>query len=384
MANKITGYFKNVSDVLDKRIFGRVSAATAWGASTYKIGESNDATKFAFIAQPISGSGSSREYGVYLWCNSTVTSGASNYVHYYMDYSGSISDVGNGTNTFGSANDHGYRSAPMGIPYSGTILLDSNNLPTLVDDNNVVNVYDGDAPSSYNDPDFSAFLDAVFDHPAIPPRGQGTVTINIPANGQTLTFTSSELSTSVTQLIDGDAVVDIEEPPSTDLIIFENGQFSNVINGFDISQYKSSGSSSINNLSQYFGTSWGLVQEGDSNSGRFAIDANNCLSREAIVSSGADIEYFIPIQQASGYTKLVFEFKFTSLSYRADAILCSARAVVNNAMTKIGGFEPAYNTYRPTDFTEFEFNISQENPVDYITVGGDLGGVSFKSIKLVK
>ena len=210
MANKITGYFKNVSDILDKRIFGRVSAATAWGASTYKIGESNDATKFAFVAQPVTGSGSSREYGVYLWCNSTTSSGASNYVHYYMDYGGSISDVGNGTNTFSSANNHGYRSAPMGIPYSGTILLDSNNLPTLVDDNNVVNVYDGDAPSSYNDPDFSAFLDAVFDHPAIPPTGQGTVTIDIPSNGASLTFTSSEWGAQKTVFIDGDAEVTLK------------------------------------------------------------------------------------------------------------------------------------------------------------------------------
>lgn len=54
----------------------------------------------------------------------------------------------------------------------------------------------------------------------IPPQGQGTVTLSIKRPGQTLNFSSSVLGTSVTQMISGDSVINIEAPyPS----IFENG-----------------------------------------------------------------------------------------------------------------------------------------------------------------
>lgn len=211
MAHKLIGYFTSKEEIIDKRIFGQVDETTLWGSATYKIGDGNNATKFAFIATAWSGSGSTREYAVQLWCNTTSTSNASNYIQYYRIYEGSITELTRETIGFSQANSHGYRQATMGIPMIGTILLDSNNLPILRDDNNVVNVYDGDAPSGLEDPAFLAFVDAVFDHPAIPPKGQGTVTLDIPANGANLTFTSDLLGVSVTKMISKDAVVDMED-----------------------------------------------------------------------------------------------------------------------------------------------------------------------------
>lgn len=208
MANKIVGYFTQKEEIIDKRIFGQVSQTTWWGSETYRIGDNNDATKFAFIAYPSSGSGSSREYGVSLWCNTTVTSGAQNYIKYYRIYEGETSEMGNETVSFGTANAHGYRLASMGIPYAGTIML-SGGLPVLRDDNNVVNVYDGDAPSSIDDPTFLAFVDAVFAQPVYPPVGQGTVVLDIPANGMNLTFTSALQGISNDKFVTGDTEITI-------------------------------------------------------------------------------------------------------------------------------------------------------------------------------
>ena len=211
MAHKIVGYLASKQEVIGKRIFGQVSQTTWWGSETYRIGDNNNATKFAFIAIPQTGSGSSREYHIYLWCNTTVTSGAQNYVKYYREYEGETSEIGNATNGFGTANAHGYRFASMGIPYAGTIMV-GGSLPTLRDNSNVVNVYDGDAPSSFtDDPTLSAFVDEVFAHEITPPKGQGTAIISIPASGARLTFTSAELSVSKTVFVDSDTAIDMEE-----------------------------------------------------------------------------------------------------------------------------------------------------------------------------
>ena len=212
MAHKIVGYLASKQEVIGKRIFGQVSQTTWGGSETYRIGDNNNATKFAFIAIPYTGSSSSRLYEVYLWCNTTVTSSAQNFVQHYREYQGEVSETSRETVAFRTANAHGYRYAPMGVAYLGDIMLSNNNLPVLRDNSNVVNVYDGDAPSSFtDDPTLSAFVDEVFAHEITPPKGQGTAIISIPASGARLTFTSAELSVSKTVFVDSDATIDMEE-----------------------------------------------------------------------------------------------------------------------------------------------------------------------------
>lgn len=168
----------------------------------------------------------------------------------------------------------------------------------------------------------------------------------------------------------------------TEKNIFQNGQFNNTINGFTLSDYKETVGGAISSLSQWFRTKYGLVVREASNSGDFIVDGSGNLSRTPTGSSQMPIDYWIPINNIPNCSKLIFEFRFEQLSYRADYFECGAYTIVNNSLTLLGR-KQSYNSERPTDFTIYEVDLSQDYPVDYIRISADLGVVNYKSIKLV-
>lgn len=167
-----------------------------------------------------------------------------------------------------------------------------------------------------------------------------------------------------------------------DKYIFQNGQFSNTVAGFDLSDYKETVGGSISSLSQWLGSKYGLVVRSSASSGNFTINGSEYLSREPIVSSDAPIDYWIPIGHIPNCSKLIFEFRFEQLSYRADYFECGAYAIVNNSPTLLGR-KQSYNSERPTDFVTYEVDLSQDYPVDYIRISADLGVVNYNNIKLI-
>ena len=221
MANKLVGYYNNTDIFQADWIYAFSSPNIATGDKIISITQ-NDATKFALIAIP-SGSGSSRNYEVYLFSNSTVNYTINrNYRSRY--YNGNV-DPGWDNWSEGPMYESTYNSysaeSPTpawsyypircqlgGISYK---MLDENNLPIFVDSNKnpieFINILDSD----WNRAVIQDFILEVMGKPAIPPKGQGTVTLDIPANGANLTFESALLGVSVTKMISKDAVVDMED-----------------------------------------------------------------------------------------------------------------------------------------------------------------------------
>lgn len=87
--------------------------------------------------------------------------------------------------------------------------IDSDGCPYIYDENGLVNNYGDNAIVTSTKQ--RNYVMEIMGHPAVPPKGQGTVTLEIPANGANLTFKSALLGVSVTKMISKDAVVDMED-----------------------------------------------------------------------------------------------------------------------------------------------------------------------------
>lgn len=85
----------------------------------------------------------------------------------------------------------------------------SDGCVRIWDDAGILN--DWDTSIAYSSANFKSYVREIMGHPAIPPKGRGTVTLEIPANGANLTFTSALLGVSVTKMISKDTVVDMED-----------------------------------------------------------------------------------------------------------------------------------------------------------------------------
>ena len=84
---------------------------------------------------------------------------------------------------------------------------DSDGCVMIWDDNGILN--DWDTSIAYSSANFKSYATEIMGHPAIPPKGQGTVTLDIPANGKTLTFTSQATGEVKSVLVSGNMTVDI-------------------------------------------------------------------------------------------------------------------------------------------------------------------------------
>ena len=217
MANKLVGYFEDISK-FQNGIYILTSANYAYGDFLTSISGSN-ATKYALIAIPQGGSGSSRDYLLHLDSDTTTQFTVSS-ARKLKFYSGSDpgwdnwTEVDMGSRTYdsvtvSSSQPEYYTQYPIRTDIGiNTTYLDSNNMPIYRDQlgaiADYINIFDGDSNDRQG---MVNFINEVMSTPVPSPHGAGSVTLKVNAPGEYLTFTSRALETSQTVFVDQNKII---------------------------------------------------------------------------------------------------------------------------------------------------------------------------------
>ena len=228
MAHRIIGYFKDKNEILNKPFYMYLKSEYMWEIEITDITSVEADAKFA-IAVINDGNNYKLSFLTDARTSFDITFKG---VNKYSSYpSGNTSDPPKDPNStwtnvvdFGSQTytitpvsqaSQGYPNTATDFPWASITIstyayADSDGCVRIVDNNGILN--DWDTSVSYSSwRTLDAYIREIMGHPAIPPKGQGTVTLDIPANGANLTFTSDLLGVSVTKMISKDAVVDMED-----------------------------------------------------------------------------------------------------------------------------------------------------------------------------
>ena len=170
--------------------------------------------------------------------------------------------------------------------------------------------------------------------------------------------------------------------------IYKDGQFSNVIDGFNISNYKLvlDGSSEYTyaNAIPYLNTSWGINNKASNNSGDFTIDGNYIIKSQQSTSSVPGT-YYIPIKRVSGYNKLRCSVKMRNTG-SSNAIEIGAYLSKPSDTSFPFEIVGRYQNSSYTDQNDVELCalLDSTKDVDYIRLMGDVGTPAYNNIRLIK
>ena len=193
-------------------------------------------------------------------------------------------------------------------------------------------------------------------------------------------------------------VFPIEEDST--LWIFRNGSFTDaVMTGFDISQYKSSFTNPVvdmSTFSQWFLSQYALAQ-GARNGEPFYIE-NGYLRKSGTHGDGlsttgkpigaTNVNFFVPIKRATGFTKIVFEaitIQNNGVDHAGadDYNLLAVKAGRVNNGTFVTSQTSMWVASQDT-WKEYEYSITDLPYVDYINLFGCDGSPAYRNIRLVK
>lgn len=230
--------------------------------------------------------------------------------------------------------------------------------------------------------------DTVVDTQTAGSDGKATLTVPTTKLGRSYTVQSLSTGASTSISATGNMTTELVVDPVKKLTIFRNGQFSNVIDGFDISKYKLvlDGSSEYTyaNVIPYLNTSWGISAKASSNAGDFTIDGNYITKSQQSTSSVSNY-YYIPIKRVSGYNKLRGSIKM--LTAGASNIMELGAYLSKPSDTSIP-FEIVgrYQNFNYTDQNEVELCalLDLTKDADYVRVIGDIGTPVYNNLKLIK
>lgn len=217
MANKLVGYFEDISK-FQNGVYILTSSNYAYGDFLNSISGSN-ATKYALIAIPQGGSGSSRDYLLHLDSDTTTQFSVSS-ARKLKFYSGADpgwddwTEVDMGSRTYSSftpsnSQPEYYTQYPIRADIGiNTTYLDSNNMPIYYDQlgaiADYVNIFDGDASDRQG---MVNFINEVMGTPASPKRGYGSAVVTLNAPGENLTFESSNYEQTKVVYVQGNTSV---------------------------------------------------------------------------------------------------------------------------------------------------------------------------------
>ena len=226
MTNTVIGYFGSFNEIKDVEIEFTAGVSTHGeymrnGVRIRAVGE-NDATKWAIIALP---TGQSPEvFYFYLFVNSSQSfsityqqfdefrnySSSTGFEPWRKTYYNEITTAADSMSKRPFTVDLDYYSAVIRQTSSG--VLDENNMPPLIEGQNIVNLYGAKWSTLYE----TDFVNEVMGKKVAMQTGQGLVTLNLKSPGQTLTFTSNLLGTVKTVLITGDQTVRFLDSPTVE------------------------------------------------------------------------------------------------------------------------------------------------------------------------
>lgn len=226
MAHRIIGYYtlSQLDKLLNKPFYFYYKSQYCYGIEITDISSTEADAKFAIAVYPVSS-------GNYLM--GIITSartafdvtyrGVSKYDSY--PYGNIVDPPKDPDSTWLHVYDYGSNTSTITpSSYSGPIYpytamnfiwasisvdryADSDGCVMIWDDNGILN--DWDTSIAYSSANFKSYVTDIMGHPAIPPKGQGTVTLDVPANGKTLTFTSQATGEVKSVLVSGNMTVDI-------------------------------------------------------------------------------------------------------------------------------------------------------------------------------
>ena len=217
----------------------------------------------------------------------------------------------------------------------------------------------------------------------------GNVTFTVPTTklGRQYHIQSVTTGASADIVASGNMSVRMVMPEGA-LQIYKDGQFSNVIDGFNISNYKLilDGSSEYTyaNAIPYLNTSWGINNKAGNNSGDFTIDGNYIIKSQQSTSAVSGT-YYIPIKRVSGCNKLRCSVKMRNTG-SSNAIEIGAYLSKPSDTSFPFEIVGRYQNLSYTDQNDVElcaiFDTIKD--VDYIRLMGDIGTPAYNDIKLIK
>lgn len=217
----------------------------------------------------------------------------------------------------------------------------------------------------------------------------GNVTFTVPTTklGRQYHIQSAITGASADVVASGNMSVRMVMPEDA-VQIYKDSQFSNVIDGFDISNYKLvlDGSSEYTyaNAIPYLNTNWGINNKAGNNSGDFTIDGNYIIKSQQSTSSVSGT-YYIPIKKVSGYNKLRCSVKMRNTG-SSNAIEIGAYLSKPSDTSFPFEIVGRYQNLSYTDQNDVELCalLDSTKDVDYIRLMGDVGTPAYNDIKLIK
>ena len=214
---------------------------------------------------------------------------------------------------------------------------------------------------------------------------QGEVRVYKAATKTWVTFDPSE--SLINQRIDG-AFLAFAIPQKTPEYIFKDGQFDGVVDGFEIGQYKeyvdnTGAVSGWSNLSQWFGTKWGLWMR-QQNGGQFVISSGK-IRKQYIDPAYCGSYYAIPLKQRlTGAARIQFKATLSS-KYQSGTynFIYVYGAKINGNALDVDNRYRIENDYI-TEGVEYDTAtyIDGIDAVDYIILDGAHGVVDYNDIKI--
>lgn len=229
--------------------------------------------------------------------------------------------------------------------------------------------------------------DNVVDEQTAGSDGKATLTVPTTKLGRSYTVQSLTTGASTSISATGNMTTELVVDPLKKLTIFRNGQFSNVIDGFDISQFQTvvDNIDTYEKIVPYLGSKWGINSKASNNSGDFTIDGNYIIKSQQSTASVSGT-YFIPIKKVSGYDKLRCIVKMQdvkSSNYIGFSAYTSNPSTPTTPFITVGGYETGPN-YTDTSDAQVATILDATKDIDYVRVMGDIGTPAYKNIQLIK